>query len=88
MAVGLKGIISGVYGFPEQKQLISTIRPFIKSELKQLEDKVGETGELALEDAARIFVCSKGLGSYATASGLGDVDCVRDRSGVRVHSTD
>ena len=88
MAVGLKGIISGVCGCPEQKLLISTIRPFIKSDLKPPEDKVGETGELALEDTARILVCSKDIGSYAIAFELGDVDHVRDRTGVQIHSTD
>ncbi len=72
----------------EQKLLISTIRPSIKSELRPLEDKVGETGELAPEDAAGTFVCSKDLGSYAIASGSSDIGHVRDRSGVQVHSTD
>ena len=73
----------------EQKLLISTTRPSIKSELRPLEDKVGETGELAPEDAAGTFVCSKDLGSYATASGSRDVDQVRGRSGVQTHySTD
>ena len=71
----------------EQKLLISTTRPSIKSELRPLEDKVGETGELAPEDAARIFVCSKDLGSYAIASGSSDVDQVRGRTGVQTHST-
>jgi len=46
-----------------------TIRRFIESELRPLEDKVEETGEFASEDAARIFVRSKDLGSYAIASG-------------------
>ena len=72
----------------EQKLLISTIRRFIESELRPLEDKVEETGELAPEDAARIFGCSKDLGSYAIASGSSDVDQVRGRSGVQTHSTD
>ena len=72
----------------EQKLLISTIRRFIESELRPLEDKFKETGELAPEDAARIFVCSKDLGSYAIASGSSDIDQVRGRSGVQAHSTD
>jgi hypothetical protein len=68
--------------------LISTIRRFIESELRPIGDKVWETGELAPEGAARIFVCFKELGSYAIASGASDIDHVRDRSGVQVHSTD
>ena len=72
----------------DQKLLISTIPRFIESELQPLEDKVEKTGKLAPEDAARIFVCSKDLGSYAIASGSIDVDPVRDRLGVQAHSTD
>ena len=72
----------------DQKLLISTIRRFIESELRPLEDKVEETGELAPEDAARIFMCSKDLGSYAIASGSSDVDQVRDRSGAQANSSD
>ena len=72
----------------DQKLLNSTIRRFIESELRPLEDKVDEKGELAPEDAARIFVCSKDVGSYAIASASSDVDQVRGRSGVQTHSTD
>ncbi|MBT6095004.1 MAG: acyl-CoA dehydrogenase [Rhodospirillaceae bacterium] len=49
----------------EQRLLISTIRRFIVSELRPLEDKIEQTGKLADEDAARIFERSRELGFYA-----------------------
>ena len=39
----------------EQSLLVSTLRRFIDSELRPLEDAVELTGELAVEDAERIL---------------------------------
>jgi len=49
----------------EQSLLISTIRRFVESELRPLEDQVEEAGKLAPADAVRIFERSRELGLYA-----------------------
>ena len=49
----------------EQSLLVSTLRRFIDSELRPLEDVVEQTGELAVEDAERILKNSRDLGFYA-----------------------
>ena len=49
----------------EQSLLVTTVRRFIDSELRPLEDAVEQTGVLAAEDAERIFNNSSALGFYA-----------------------
>ena len=49
----------------EQSLLVSTLRRFIDSELRPLEDAVELTGELAVEDAERILKNARDLGFYA-----------------------
>ena len=49
----------------EQRMLIETVRRFIESELRPLEDEVEEQGVLRPEKARHIFEKSKALGLYA-----------------------
>jgi acyl-CoA dehydrogenase len=49
----------------EQSLLVSTVRRFIDSELRPLEDVVEQTGELSVEDADRISNNACALGFYA-----------------------
>lgn len=49
----------------EQRMLVDTVRAFIASDLKPLEDEVEETGQLRPELAAAIHGKAKALGLYA-----------------------
>jgi len=49
----------------EQRMLIDTVRSFIQTELKPLEDEIEETGVLRPELAAAIHAKAKALGLYA-----------------------
>jgi acyl-CoA dehydrogenase len=49
----------------EQAMLVDTVRQFVKSDLRPLEDEVERSGTLAAEDAKRIFDKSQALGFYA-----------------------
>ena len=49
----------------EQSLLISTIRRFIETELRPLEDEIEQSGELAETEARRIFEHARALGLYA-----------------------
>lgn len=52
----------------EQRMLVETVRSFIQSELKPLEDEVEATGMLRPELAAAIHAKAKALGLYAIIS--------------------
>ncbi len=50
----------------EQRLLLTTVRRFVDTELRPLEDEVEAKGVLALETAREIFAKSKAIGLYAT----------------------